>query len=488
MTAATASAPPGSPTRGLLARVVVAGLAGAAVDFVYATTVGVIDGRGPVKVWQGVAGGWIGKAARDGGLASAGLGLATHVGIATCMAAAYALGRDPPADPLPAAAVDGRALRPRALRRDVPDRAAAALARRIPEVGWRRSRCWTSWPTWASALAIALVLAPPSSAGARDGMSVAARADEAGRGRLADAGHHRPALGAAGARAPGVPARLGGAGRQPVGAFAPCAGAGGRPGRLAVPAARRRRAPDRRRRAVPVAKSSGRWNSCSKAAARAGAAGPRRGRAASPGPRLAGHAPDPPRRCCAPIAARPATWSWNCTTARRRELVAAVLDRELDAILIDAEDAPPGLDRLLLWSEPWLLARPLDAPDRARWPRPRRRCCARRRRLGADQAAGGDRGGAARRRARPDTSHDGVLGLVAAGAGHAIVPQSVAARHPRVVRFTPAAGRPASLRLARPGATTTTTRRCAASSACCAPRAPRATTAQAAARAREVQR
>ena len=91
MTAATASAPSGSPTRGLFSRVVVAGLAGAAVDFVYATTLGLVDGRGPVKVWQGVAGGWLGKAARDGGLASAGLGLATHVGIAACMAAAYAL-------------------------------------------------------------------------------------------------------------------------------------------------------------------------------------------------------------------------------------------------------------------------------------------------------------------------------------------------------------------------------------------------------------
>ena len=91
MTAATASAPPGSPTRGLFARVALAGLAGAAVDFVYATSLGLIDGRGPVKVWQGVAGGWLGKAAGEGGLASAGLGLATHVGIATCMAGAYAL-------------------------------------------------------------------------------------------------------------------------------------------------------------------------------------------------------------------------------------------------------------------------------------------------------------------------------------------------------------------------------------------------------------
>lgn len=91
MTAATASAQPDSSTRGLLARVVTAGLAGAAVDFVYATTLGLIDGRGPLRVWQGVASGWLGRAAGEGGLASAGLGLVTHVGIATCMAGAYAL-------------------------------------------------------------------------------------------------------------------------------------------------------------------------------------------------------------------------------------------------------------------------------------------------------------------------------------------------------------------------------------------------------------
>ena len=91
MTAATASALPQTRARGLLARIVTAGLAGALVDFIYATAVGLIDGRGPVRVWQGVAGGWLGKAARDGGLASAGLGLANHIAIAACMAGAYVL-------------------------------------------------------------------------------------------------------------------------------------------------------------------------------------------------------------------------------------------------------------------------------------------------------------------------------------------------------------------------------------------------------------
>lgn len=91
MTTAAASALPQTPSRGFLARLGMAALAGALVDFIYATTLGALSGRGPVQVWQGVAGGWLGKAARDGGLATAGLGLVTHVGIATCMAAVYAL-------------------------------------------------------------------------------------------------------------------------------------------------------------------------------------------------------------------------------------------------------------------------------------------------------------------------------------------------------------------------------------------------------------
>ena len=44
-----------------------------------------------MKVWQSVASGWIGKAAGDGGWATASLGIVTHFGIATVMAAVYAL-------------------------------------------------------------------------------------------------------------------------------------------------------------------------------------------------------------------------------------------------------------------------------------------------------------------------------------------------------------------------------------------------------------
>ena len=91
MTVAASPPTASPPAPGLPLRIVAAGLAGGAVDFAYASVMGEINGRGVVKVWQGVASGWIGKAAGDGGLASAALGVVTHFGIAICMAAAYAL-------------------------------------------------------------------------------------------------------------------------------------------------------------------------------------------------------------------------------------------------------------------------------------------------------------------------------------------------------------------------------------------------------------
>jgi DNA-binding transcriptional LysR family regulator len=127
------------------------------------------------------------------------------------------------------------------------------------------------------------------------------------------------------------------------------------------------------------------------------------------------------------------------------ELVAAVLDRELDAVLIDAEDAPPGLDRLPLWAEPWLVARPLDGPDEPLGQSPV--LCA----AGDDwvriQKLVADRGGARAGVRVQMTSHDGVLSLVAAGVGHAIVPQSVAQSTRASVAFTPLSGPAAPLRL-----------------------------------------
>lgn len=90
MTAATSQAP--RPlARSAIANVILAGLAGGLVDFVYASCVGLIHGRTVVKVWQGVAGGWLGPDAGKGGLATSALGVVTHFGIAISFAAFFAL-------------------------------------------------------------------------------------------------------------------------------------------------------------------------------------------------------------------------------------------------------------------------------------------------------------------------------------------------------------------------------------------------------------
>jgi hypothetical protein len=91
MTAAAAPPATSRPARDLLPRIVTAGIAGGAVDFIYASTMGLVAGRGIIRVWQGVAAGWLGKAAAEGGFASFALGVVTHFGIATTMAAVYAL-------------------------------------------------------------------------------------------------------------------------------------------------------------------------------------------------------------------------------------------------------------------------------------------------------------------------------------------------------------------------------------------------------------
>ena len=133
--------------------------------------------------------------------------------------------------------------------------------------------------------------------------------------------------------------------------------------------------------------------------------------------------------------------------ASAADLAAALLERQVDVALLEADDAPPALDRLMLWSEPWLLATPADQPEPNGWREGVTVLCAagddwsRIRRLVVERG-----GGPQMVRSQP-TSHDGVLGLVAAGAGWAIVPQSVASATRAAVRFSPLPGRPASLRL-----------------------------------------
>jgi len=76
---------------GLPATIMLAGLAGASVDGIYASIMGIVRGTSVMRVWQSVAGGWMGGAARDGGWTTAALGVATHVGISLVMAAVYVL-------------------------------------------------------------------------------------------------------------------------------------------------------------------------------------------------------------------------------------------------------------------------------------------------------------------------------------------------------------------------------------------------------------
>jgi hypothetical protein len=68
------------------------GFVGGALDIVYAVVLwGYILGGSPMRVLQSVASGLLGKAAYDGGVGTAALGLALHFFIAFCMALAYVL-------------------------------------------------------------------------------------------------------------------------------------------------------------------------------------------------------------------------------------------------------------------------------------------------------------------------------------------------------------------------------------------------------------
>jgi uncharacterized membrane protein YagU involved in acid resistance len=68
------------------------GLTAGALDFTYANIFYYLWKQiPPIKIWQSVASGLIGKAAYDGGLATAALGTALHFSITIVMAAAFVL-------------------------------------------------------------------------------------------------------------------------------------------------------------------------------------------------------------------------------------------------------------------------------------------------------------------------------------------------------------------------------------------------------------
>jgi hypothetical protein len=84
-----AAAPPivaSRSVRDTLPRIAAAGLAGGAVDLLYASGMALANGGPATQPWQAVASGWIGRDAAQGGAAVIGLGVATHFAIAACMA------------------------------------------------------------------------------------------------------------------------------------------------------------------------------------------------------------------------------------------------------------------------------------------------------------------------------------------------------------------------------------------------------------------
>ncbi len=64
------------------------GLTAGVLDFIAAT---VVYNAPPLAVARSVASGWLGAAARTGGLTAAGIGVASHLGIAVAAAAVYVL-------------------------------------------------------------------------------------------------------------------------------------------------------------------------------------------------------------------------------------------------------------------------------------------------------------------------------------------------------------------------------------------------------------
>lgn len=88
MSVASAAARPSGGSRAARA-ILWGGLLAGVGDIVFAFVVNGLRGVGPVRVLQSVAGGVLGPAAREGGLAAAALGGALHFLIALCAAAAY---------------------------------------------------------------------------------------------------------------------------------------------------------------------------------------------------------------------------------------------------------------------------------------------------------------------------------------------------------------------------------------------------------------
>ena len=89
-TAATHRAAPASPCRWRF--VVAGGLVAGTLDMLYICSFWALRGVGPMRIFQSVAAGWVGRdEAFAGGTAMAVLGLTSHYLIALCMAATFFL-------------------------------------------------------------------------------------------------------------------------------------------------------------------------------------------------------------------------------------------------------------------------------------------------------------------------------------------------------------------------------------------------------------
>lgn len=87
MKSASSARIPFSPGRTILFGTLAVGT----IDICWAFLVSGLSGTGPIAVLQSVAGGWLGKATYDGGLATAFLGMFTHFFIAGCVVTTFFL-------------------------------------------------------------------------------------------------------------------------------------------------------------------------------------------------------------------------------------------------------------------------------------------------------------------------------------------------------------------------------------------------------------
>lgn len=91
MTAEAASADLSTRAAFSPGRIVMAGVAGGALDFVYASSMTLARGRPFASIWQFVASSWLGEAGANlPGAVTASLGILTHFLLSICMAAVYA--------------------------------------------------------------------------------------------------------------------------------------------------------------------------------------------------------------------------------------------------------------------------------------------------------------------------------------------------------------------------------------------------------------